>query len=362
MQTQHSTISAVLALLSFTVTAPSLQAQSPAPAEDYVIPEELSSLQKQYTSIPDCMYEYVVHQFPAKEEEFAHRRFRFMTARGMWRYERLDEKGLVAEKVCFDGKLFYHYHKRADTLVILPDPPPPCSEEDCTGQRFRNLAYSHYSLNPLFTAVSMPFMARPVEFKIPDIHSPQLWKDVMRHGTTRHRAAPGTPANQVHFLLDDEALNGILKLEKLDTPGLPPWRVVEHNYVTRARSAHVVTKYEGWQRFTLEGTDAVLHMPLVTTITTKVVPQSTVVTIELQPDTVMKAPSRFSPEDFRIPRSIVSLPAYVYDATALPTSDTAPEATRATKPVKPQSKAGKKPTLGGAELRPAPKLKPAPKL
>jgi hypothetical protein len=365
MQTQqHSIISVILALLVLAFAASSLDAQSPQLAQDYKMPEELANLQSQYRSIPDCVYEYVVHLYPAKNEEFAHRRYRFMTARGMWRYERLDENGLVAEKVYFDGKVFYHYMKRSDMLLILPNPPLPCSEGGCEG--YRHLASSHFSVNPLFTVLSMPFRARPTEFKIPDIHAPQLWTDVMRRSATRHRPSPGTPANQVHFLFDDEALNGILKLEKLDSPGQPAWRVVEHNYLTRSSSAHVVTRYEGWMRFPLgEGEDAgaVLHMPLTTTITTKVVPQSTVVTIELLPNTVMKAPSKLSADDFRVPRSIVTLPTSVYDLTTQPDKGVSTETARTTKPVKPSSTSGQRPDkLGDTELKPAPKLKPSPGL
>ncbi|RBP40299.1 hypothetical protein DES53_1085 [Roseimicrobium gellanilyticum] len=371
MRLQRSFTSTILASLAWILatsfgTSP-LQAQSPAPVEDYVMPEELANLQSQYSSIPDCMYEFIVHQYPAIES-WKHRHFRFMTARGMWRYERLDENGLVAEKVCFDGKLFYNYHKLSPTLEILPDPPPPpSSENDFHGQRYRRLAYTHFSLNPLFASLNMPFMARPAVFKIPDIHSPQIWKNVMRRSATRHRLPPGTPANQVHFLLDDEALNGILKLEKLDTPGPPSWRVVEHNYLARSTSGHVTTRYEGWMRFPLgeaQDTSAVLHMPLTTTITTKVLPQSFVVTIELLPNTVMKAPGQLSIDDFRIPKSIVGPPpGYVYDATAVPVNETPSEAAKATRPVKPPSTSGQKPDkLGGTELKPAPRLKPSPGL
>ncbi|MEZ0275289.1 MAG: hypothetical protein ACAH88_10320, partial [Roseimicrobium sp.] len=323
---------------------------SPVPMEEYEMPAELASLQSQYSSMPDCMYEYVVHFHPPMENVVRQFRYRFMTVRGMWRYERLDDNGLVFYKLCFDGKVFHQFLKECDIGTIRPQRPDPRTFHPFfTGNnavvlipnplpvREKQLAATEFMWNPLFAPVEMPFLARPAAFKTPDLHSDQLWKEVLRRSAIRHRTPAGTPANQVHFLFDDEALNGVLKLEKVDTPGLPPWRVLEHDYMTRAGSMHVVTKYEDWRRFQLEekeGKVAVLHMPVLTTITSKGEPQSTVLTLELLPDTVAKATRGLTIEDFRIPETITTPSAQVVDLTVAPTDGAAAKTAKVKTPVK----------------------------
>lgn len=380
MQTQHSLASAALALLTFTLlfAAHSLPAQSPLPVEDYEMPEELAALHSQYRSIPDCMYEYEVHFHPPIDKVVHQFHCRFITARGMWRYDRVDDNGLTFYKVCFDGKVFHQFFKECDIGRIRPPrPDPKFHHQFFTGknlititpnplpEEYPMLACTEFSWNPLFAPIEMPFLARPREFKTPDLHSEVLWKDVLRRSTIRHRMDKGTPANQVHFFMDDDALNGILKLEKLDTPGLPPWRVLEHDYMTRAGSRHVVTKYEGWRQFPVgekAGEGPVLHMPTLTTVTAKGVPQTTVLTIKLLPDTVAPATRGLTIEDFRIPDSISNPPAQVMDFTNPPAEGAVAKKTKATKPTGSAAKPEQKPKLGGSELKPPPKLKPAPKL
>ncbi|RBP40298.1 hypothetical protein DES53_1084 [Roseimicrobium gellanilyticum] len=360
-------------LLTVSSGIPETRAQSPAPIEEYVMPEELVALQHQYSTLPDCMYEYVVNLYPPLDSVVHKFHYRFMTVRGMWRYERVDENGLMFYKVCFDGKVYHQFFKESDIgrirqerpnpryhhayftggnkILITPDPLPADA---------KNLASTEFAWNPLFAPVEMPFLAKQKVFKTPDLHSASLWQDVMRRSATRHRTGKDTPANQVHFLLDDEALNGILKLEKLNRPGLPPWRVVEHDYMTRAGSMHVVTKYEDWRKFSVEfpdGSPSVLHMPALTTITSKGVPQSSVTTIELLPDTVAKPPIGLTIEDFRIPDTISNPPAQPADKSIAAKSKPSPP-TKSAPPPKP----AQKPKLGGTELKPPPKLKPAPKL
>lgn len=355
-----------------------LQAQSPVPMEEYEMPEELASLHSQYRSIPDCMYEYEVHFFPPIDNVVHQFRCRFITARDMWRYDRVDDNGLTFYKVCFDGRVYHQFFKECDIGRIRPQNPDPGRHHpfftggnmvviipDPLPDAYKPLAATEFRWNPLFTPIEMPFLARPKEFKTPELHSELLWKDVLRRSTIRHRMEKGTPANQVHFFLDDGALNGILKLEKLDKPGLPPWRVLEHNYMTRAGSRHVVTKYEDWRRFPLgekDGTGPVLHMPTLTTVTAKGVPQTTVLTIKLLPDTVAPATRGLTIEDFRIPDSISNPPAQVMDFTVAAAEATPAKKTKATKPTGAAAKPEQKPKLGGSELKPPPKLKPAPKL
>lgn len=241
-------------------------------------------------------------------------------------------------------------------VTIHPNPLP---------DSYPNLAFSEFSWNPLFAPIEMPFLARPREFKTPDLQSELLWKDVLRRSTIRHRMEKDSPANQVHFFLDDEALNGILKLEKLDKPGLPPWRVLEHDYVTRAGSRHVVTKYEDWRQFPLgekDGTGPVLHMPTLTTITAKGVPQTTVLTIKLLPDTVAPATRGLTVQDFRIPDSISNPPAQVMDFTVTAAGDTGAKTIKVKPATTSPPKPTQKPKTGGPELKPPAKLKPAPKL
>jgi hypothetical protein len=348
--------------------------------EEYEMPEELASLHSQYRSIPDCMYEYEVHFHPPIENVVHQFHYRFITSRGMWRYERVDDNGLTFYKVCFDGKVFHQFFKECDIGRIRPPcPDPSYHHQFFTGENvvsihpnplpdsYPKLASVEFSWNPLFVPIEMPFLVRPREFKTPNLQSELLWKDVLRRSTIRHRMEKGTPANQAHFFLDDEALNGILKLEKLDTPGLPPWRVLEHDYMTRAGSRHVVTKYEDWRRFPLgekDGAGPVLHMPTLTTVTAKGVPQTTVLTIKLLPETVAPATRGLTIEDFRIPDSISNPPALVVDFTVPPAEGTAGKTAKAKvpKPVRATAKPEQKSKLGGTELKPPSKLKPAPKL
>lgn len=366
----------LLTLLTVSTGIREANAQLPAALDTYVVPEELAALQAQYSTLPDCMYEYVIHLNPPLDNVVRKFHYRFMTVRGMWRYERVDENGLMFYKVCFDGKVYHQFFKENDigrVLALPPSPDPRKHHARFTGPNMilltpeplpanaKIIASAEFGWNPLFAPVEMPFLARPARFKTPDLHSAPLWRDVLKRSTIRHRMEKGTPSNQVHFMLDDDALNGILKLEKLNTPGLPSWRVLEHDYITRAASMHVITKYEGWQKYILdekEGTT--LYMPLLTTITAKGVPQGSVTTIELISDTVRKPPIGLTIEDFRIPDTISNPPALVTDLTKPPSTVKSKVAT----PTKSSStaKPAQKPKLGGAELKPPPKLKPAPKL
>jgi hypothetical protein len=249
------------------------------------VPEELVALHGLVSSIPDCQFEYRTHYHPPIEGIRFHD-FRFITKNKLWRFDRMDKAGRTSDSWCFDGRLHQIYHRDGNMLIILPNPVPEKYQRDFP---------SMFSSNPLFMPLFLPFQVQSRDFRMPEIQSLPLWQEVL--GRSVMRTALEVPAGQAHFIIDDDAVNGIVKLERNTIEGLPPWRIIAQEFYSKKTGAKGALTFGEWRKFEL-GDSRTLYLPGRIT--------SANATIVLHLETVSKVPDHLPTTAFSVPRNAVT--------------------------------------------------------